>query len=244
MPGGPMLSTKASMCAWRAGRSHVASRATDVTGAGHILRAPARSRNLSACAVAHGRSRDLRGRRDRARWAHARHTAASMCAWCAGRSRVASLMVGQETRESRSLSGGPMLRTKAKSEATGIGECLHSEATGIGERHAHPGDRLRARRAAASATLAKSKSHGRDKSELWPLVAASVTPVWAISCVRAEQQPVLPRPRAKQRLRWRARWSRCRGERHAWQGDQLLAPSSSRCCPSRERKQRQKWRAS
>jgi hypothetical protein len=76
MPGGPTLSTKASMCAWRAGRSHVASRATDVTGAGRkdlVLRAPARSRNLSACAVAQGRSRDLRGRRDRARWAHAQH---------------------------------------------------------------------------------------------------------------------------------------------------------------------------
>ncbi len=28
-------------------------------------------------------------------------------------------------------------------------------------------------------------------------MAASVTPVWAISCVRAEQQPVLPKPRAK-----------------------------------------------
>jgi hypothetical protein len=28
-----------------------------------------------------------------------------------------------------------------------------------------------------------------------PLAVASVTPVWAISCVRAEQQPVLPRPR-------------------------------------------------
>jgi hypothetical protein len=28
-------------------------------------------------------------------------------------------------------------------------------------------------------------------------VAASVTPVWAISCARAEQQPVLPKPRTK-----------------------------------------------
>jgi len=33
------------------------------------------------------------------------------------------------------------------------------------------------------------------ESELKPLVAASVTPVWAISCARAEQQPVPPKPR-------------------------------------------------
>jgi len=39
------------------------------------------------------------------------------------------------------------------------------------------------------------------ESELKSL-AASVTPVRAISCVRAEQQPVLPKQRAKL-LRWR-----------------------------------------
>ena len=33
------------------------------------------------------------------------------------------------------------------------------------------------------------------ESELKPQAVASVTPVWAISCVRAEQQPVLPWPR-------------------------------------------------
>ena len=36
------------------------------------------------------------------------------------------------------------------------------------------------------------------ESELKPLAAASVTPVWAISCARAEQQPVLPWPRTKE----------------------------------------------
>jgi hypothetical protein len=35
------------------------------------------------------------------------------------------------------------------------------------------------------------------ESELKPLAAASVTPVWAISWVRAEQRPVLPKPRSK-----------------------------------------------
>ena len=34
-------------------------------------------------------------------------------------------------------------------------------------------------------------------SELKPPAEASVTPIWAISCVRAEQQPVLPEPRMK-----------------------------------------------
>jgi len=154
------------MCAWRAVRSHVASSATDVLGLGARMSScgpPLGVATRAWCAVAQGRSRDRRGRRDRARWAHARHTAASLCAWCAGRSRVASPMVCQGTRESRSLSGGPLLRTKAKSEATGIGERLQSEATRIGERRAHPGDRLRARRAAASATLAKSKISGPDR---------------------------------------------------------------------------------
>jgi len=33
------------------------------------------------------------------------------------------------------------------------------------------------------------------ESEPKPLAVASVTPVWAISCVRAEQQRVLPWPR-------------------------------------------------
>jgi hypothetical protein len=42
------------------------------------------------------------------------------------------------------------------------------------------------------------------ESELEPLVAASVTPTWASSRVSAEKQPVLPKPRTKQRLRWRA----------------------------------------
>jgi hypothetical protein len=35
------------------------------------------------------------------------------------------------------------------------------------------------------------------ESELEPLPAASVTPVWAINCVHAEPQPVLPKPRTK-----------------------------------------------
>ena len=35
------------------------------------------------------------------------------------------------------------------------------------------------------------------ESELELLAAASVTPVWAISCARAEQQPVPPKPRTK-----------------------------------------------
>ena len=35
------------------------------------------------------------------------------------------------------------------------------------------------------------------ESELKPLAVASVTPVWAMSCVRAEQQPFLPWPRTK-----------------------------------------------
>ena len=120
-------------------------------------------------------------------------------------------MVGRETRESRSLSGGPVLGTKA----------IKAEATGSGERHAHPGDQLRARRAAASAAHAGSKGSGRDRkqaeaaaggerdarqgdqlrerraaacaaqaegkavaemeTELWPLAAASVTSGRAIS---------------------------------------------------------------
>jgi hypothetical protein len=45
MPGGPLLGTKASMCAWCAGKSHVAACAIDVTGAGCkdlVLRAHAR----------------------------------------------------------------------------------------------------------------------------------------------------------------------------------------------------------
>jgi len=48
------------------------------------------------------------------------------------------------------------------------------------------------------------------ESELEPLVAASVMAVWAGSRVSAEKQPVLPKPRTKQRLRWRASWSRWR----------------------------------
>jgi hypothetical protein len=49
MPGGPMLGTKASMCAWCAGKSHVAACATDVTGAGCkdlVLRAHARGERV------------------------------------------------------------------------------------------------------------------------------------------------------------------------------------------------------
>ena len=120
-------------------------------------------------------------------------------------------MVGRETRESQSLSSGPVLGTKA----------IKAEATGRGERHGHPGGQLRAHRAAASAAHAKSKGSGRDRkqaetaaggerdarqgdqlrerrsaayaaqaegkavaemeSELWPLAAASVTSVRAIS---------------------------------------------------------------
>ncbi len=128
-------------------------------------------------------------------------------------------MVGRETRESRSLSSGPVLGTKA----------IKAEATVRGERHGHPGGQLRAHRAAASAAHAKSKGSGRDRkhaeaaaggerdarqgdqrdarqgdqlrerrsaayaaqaegkavaemeSELWPLAAASVTSVRAIS---------------------------------------------------------------
>jgi len=44
-----MLGTKASMCAWCAGKSHVAARATDVTGAGCkdlVLRAHARGERV------------------------------------------------------------------------------------------------------------------------------------------------------------------------------------------------------
>jgi hypothetical protein len=103
------------------------------------------------------------------------------------------------------------------------------------------------------------------ESELKPQAVASVTPVWAISCVRAEQQPVLPWPRtmaaaemenelkllaAASVMPGRAiscvrRAAACSalaendgsgrdgeraeaagsGERHAWQGDQLRAPS-------------------
>jgi len=35
------------------------------------------------------------------------------------------------------------------------------------------------------------------ESELKPLLAASVPPVWAMSRVCAERQPVLPKPRTK-----------------------------------------------
>jgi len=74
-----------------------------------------------------------------------------------------------------------------------------SEAAGGGERHARQGDQLGARRAAACATQAKSRAKAAAgmESELKPLAVASVTPVWAISCVRAEQQPFLPWPRTK-----------------------------------------------
>jgi hypothetical protein len=41
----------------------------------------------------------------------------------------------------------------------------------------------------------RAKAAAEMESELKPLMAASVTPVWAISCVRAEQQPVLPKLR-------------------------------------------------
>jgi hypothetical protein len=43
----------------------------------------------------------------------------------------------------------------------------------------------------------RTKAAAETESELEPLVAASVTPVWAISRVCAEQQPVLPKPRTK-----------------------------------------------
>ena len=43
----------------------------------------------------------------------------------------------------------------------------------------------------------RAKAAEEKESELKPLAAASVTPVRAISCVRAEQQPVLPEPRVK-----------------------------------------------
>ncbi len=44
-------------------------------------------------------------------------------------------------------------------------KAIKAEATGSGERHAHPGDQLRARRAAASAAHAGSKGSGRDRKQ-------------------------------------------------------------------------------
>jgi hypothetical protein len=57
-------------------------------------------------------------------------------------------------------------------------------------------------RAAACAAQAENEAAAEMESELKLLAAASVTPVWAISRVCTEQQPVLPKQRAKL-LRWR-----------------------------------------
>jgi hypothetical protein len=55
----------------------------------------------------------------------------------------------------------------------------------------------------------RTKAAAEMESELKLLAAASVTPIWAISRVRAEQRPpCCPSRERKQRLRWRASWSR------------------------------------
>jgi hypothetical protein len=102
----------------------------------------------------------------------------------AGRSTACAEQAAHSERENSS-------RDVKLSEAAGGGE-RHAL-----ERHARQGDQLGTRRAAACATQAKSRAKAAAgmESELKPLAVASVTPVWAISCVRAEQQPVLPRPR-------------------------------------------------
>jgi hypothetical protein len=43
----------------------------------------------------------------------------------------------------------------------------------------------------------RTKAAAEMESELEPLAAASIMPGRAISCLRAEQRPVLPRPRTK-----------------------------------------------
>ena len=71
-------------------------------------------------------------------------------------------------------------------------------AAGSSKRHIRQGDQLSACRAPACAAQAKSESSSRDRQRADSAEpAAIVTPVRAISCVRAKQQPVLPKPRTK-----------------------------------------------
>jgi len=66
------------------------------------------------------------------------------------------------------------------------------------KRHIRQGDQLSACRAPACAPMKpRAKAAAEIDSELTAEPAAIVTPVRAISCVRAEQQPVLPKPRTK-----------------------------------------------
>jgi hypothetical protein len=163
-------------------------------------------------------------------------------------SRRASCLAGRSAACAEQQPVLPKPRTKAAAE-------MESELKLLAAASVMPARAISCVRAKQQPVLLKPRAKGAAEMEsgLKPLAVASVTPVWAISCdARLGDQLCTRRAAAcsapaendgSGRDGERAEVAGSR-ERHAWQGDQLRALSSSLCRPFREGKQRPRCKAS